>query len=305
MGTILDLNQDREDSETMSNSLERQQRFERKMSQVREVTGAADKDFDRLTTKAKELGETTSFSAREVADGMKFLGQAGFTTEQILAGVPAVLDLAKSCLIDPGKAADIASNLCNKFSIAAADISRVADVMFETVTSTSITIEELNESFYFLHQGLITDSNQSMEEMAAVFGILASCGIKRLTASSDLERILETFLMRPDYDNPETLLFQPGPNPIENFGVPISYSTGKIRRISGVMRDFNVLLKPLAWEEQLAQLSTIFGVAYRSAFALISNMKYFDNVLARIEHSSGAASSMAKIMIDNEKGALE
>jgi TP901 family phage tail tape measure protein len=66
--------------------------FADKMAEVRAVTGASTDQFAKLEATAKQLGATTSFTASQVADGMKFLGMAGFDTEQILAGIPAVLN---------------------------------------------------------------------------------------------------------------------------------------------------------------------------------------------------------------------
>ena len=42
---------------------------------------------------AKKLGATTSFTAGEVAQGMRYLGMAGFNTEQILARIIRVVGL--------------------------------------------------------------------------------------------------------------------------------------------------------------------------------------------------------------------
>ena len=52
--------------------------FDDQMRRVQAVTGASGEMFDALTAKAKELGATTAFTASQAADGMAFLGQAGF-----------------------------------------------------------------------------------------------------------------------------------------------------------------------------------------------------------------------------------
>ena len=53
--------------------------FESGMLRVQAVTGATGAEFLALTEQAKQLGATTAFSAKQAAEGMGFLGQAGFT----------------------------------------------------------------------------------------------------------------------------------------------------------------------------------------------------------------------------------
>ena len=100
-------------------------KFADKMAEVRAVTGANDEEFAKLETTAKKLGSTTSFTASQAADGMKYLGMAGFKTEQILAGIPAVLNLARAGAIDLGVASDIASDVGSAFGLAADQIGHI------------------------------------------------------------------------------------------------------------------------------------------------------------------------------------
>ena len=75
--------------------------FDDKMRAVKAITGSTTEDFAKLTAEAKRLGATTRFSASEAAEGMRFLGMAGFNTEQIMKGLPAVLDLAAASRSPP------------------------------------------------------------------------------------------------------------------------------------------------------------------------------------------------------------
>ena len=44
--------------------------FEAAMSQVKAVSGATGSEFDKLTAKAKEMGATTKFTAKESAEAL-------------------------------------------------------------------------------------------------------------------------------------------------------------------------------------------------------------------------------------------
>ena len=67
--------------------------FEKQMSEVGAAANATGKDFDALSERARKLGATTSFSATQAAQGMTELAKAGLTTNQVLVGTEAVLNL--------------------------------------------------------------------------------------------------------------------------------------------------------------------------------------------------------------------
>src|SRR6056297_2868260 len=53
-------------------------RFEKSMSGVEAVTGAAGTKLEEMTALARKMGETTEWSASQAAEGMRYLGMAGF-----------------------------------------------------------------------------------------------------------------------------------------------------------------------------------------------------------------------------------
>ena len=81
--------------------------FEQEMNKVRAISGAVGKDFQMLEKEARRLGATTRFTALQVASGMSYLAQAGFTTEQILQSIEGVLKTAAAGFLDLGEAADM------------------------------------------------------------------------------------------------------------------------------------------------------------------------------------------------------
>ena len=70
--------------------------FDDEMRTARAVTGAADAEFRAMTETAERLGRETSFTARQVAEGMTALGRMGLRAGDINAAIPAVLDLARA-----------------------------------------------------------------------------------------------------------------------------------------------------------------------------------------------------------------
>lgn len=66
------------------------------MSTVKAVTNATAGEFAALNATAKHLGETTSFTAQQAAEGMLALGRAGYTVQENIAALPNTLALARA-----------------------------------------------------------------------------------------------------------------------------------------------------------------------------------------------------------------
>jgi TP901 family phage tail tape measure protein len=163
--------------------------FQAAMNRVQAVSGATGDDLEKLTALAKDLGKTTVFSASEAAEGMGFLAQAGFKTEQILSSLPDVLTLATAGQLDLARAADIASNVMGQFGIAAEDTSRVTNLLAAVSSSANTDILQLSEAMKFL--GPTANALKiSLEETGAIIGVLGDAGIQGSAAGRALSTSL-------------------------------------------------------------------------------------------------------------------
>src|SRR5688572_33035580 len=66
---------------------------ESKLSTVKAITGATDREFELLRESALKLGASTKFTAAQVADLQTEFGRIGFSTSEILAATKATLFL--------------------------------------------------------------------------------------------------------------------------------------------------------------------------------------------------------------------
>lgn len=81
--------------------------FEQSMKNVQAVSGATSKEFETLTAKAREMGRTTSFTAKDSADALYYMGMAGWKTKDMLNALPGVLNLASAGGTDLALTSDI------------------------------------------------------------------------------------------------------------------------------------------------------------------------------------------------------
>lgn len=165
-------------------------KFEEEIQFAQAVTNAFGADFQALQDAARSLGETTRFTAAEAASGIKFLGQAGFDTREILESLPATLDLAVAGAIGLGEAADIASNILTGFGLATDQTTRVIDNLAVTAASTNTNILQMAEAMK-LAAPLAANMGVRIEEAAAAVGILGNAGIQGSLAGTALR---QTFL---------------------------------------------------------------------------------------------------------------
>ncbi len=93
--------------------------FDDQMRLVKAVTKSTQQEFDQLTIVAAKLGRETSFTAKQVANGMISLGRMGFSPKEIENSIQPTLDLARATGTELGEAADIAANSMRIFGIEA------------------------------------------------------------------------------------------------------------------------------------------------------------------------------------------
>ena len=124
-------------------------KFQATMNMVGAVTKATEAEFLALNNQAKELGSTTQFSAVQAAEGMKFLGQAGFKANKVIASMPATLQLAASAQLDLGSSADIVTNVMTGYGIAANKLNMVNDTLVNAFTNANTNLSQLGQAFKF------------------------------------------------------------------------------------------------------------------------------------------------------------
>lgn len=263
--------------------------FQQEMSAVRAVTGATGESFDQLQKKARELGASTAFSAREAAEGMKFLGMAGFDTEQILAGIPGVLNLAQAGAVDLGTAADIASDVSGAFGLAAGEIGRVSDVMAQAAGAANVTITGLGESMKFAAPAGAAAS-QSIEEVTSALAVMGSQGLKGGIAGRNLAIIFKQ-LSRTDVQEK-----------LRAIGVRVADAGGNFRDLHDIVRDLRPALDNMGGVERTRFLVQAFGEASKAAQILASQADGFSDMRTRLDQAAGSAQRMSAVMRENLLG---
>jgi len=263
--------------------------FSDEMLKVKAVTQATPKEFERLNAKAKELGRTTSFTASQVAGGMVELGRAGFDTKQIDNMIGSVLSLARATDTELPRAAEIAGAAMRGFNIPAAEAGRVADVLTNTANNSAQGLEDIGEGMKDLAP-LASESGDSLEETAALLGILANNAIKGSKAGNAVARA---------YKNVSTAAVQ---SKLKEYGVDVADANDNMKPMAQILGELGQATDHLGSVPKLALFDTIFGRGQAAALKLTN--ANFDDVLSKIKGLPGAADRAAAVMDSGVGGSI-
>ena len=257
--------------------------FEKTLSGVRAVTRATDEQMVALKATARELGAVTQFSATQAAQGMEFLGRAGFKTTDIISAMPGLLDLAAAGALELGRAADIASNVLSGFQLQAKESNRVSDILALTAASANTNVEQLGDAMSYVAP-VAAAFSKSVEETSAALGILGNAGIQASSAGTGLRGILA------------------------NLATVTPQAAAALREMGLSAKDVNPQTKSLTEiVDALAsaglsagQALTIFGDrAGPAILALTSQNAELKKLVEQMNGAEGSAKRMAATMSDN------
>lgn len=267
--------------------------FEQSMANVQAVTGATGKEFDTLTNFARELGKTTMMSANESAEAMSFLGMAGWNTSEIMAGLPAILDLTVASGKDFASVADIVSDNLTAFGMTAQDAGKYSDALAYAMSHANVNMDTLGESLKYIAP-VAESAGVSMEDAVAMTMMLGDAGIKGSQAGTTLRTVMLNL----------TGANEKATQTLKDLGVEVFDSQGKTRKFSDIIRDLDKSMEGMTDAQKTATLNTLVGKTAVSGFSAIlaQGADKLDAYVEGIENSNGASAEMAEIMGNTLEG---
>ncbi|MFJ9204130.1 phage tail tape measure protein [Bacillus velezensis] len=270
--------------------------FEKDMSRVAALANATNDQLASLTETARHLGAVTQYTDGQVAEGMQYLAMAGYKTNQIIGAMPGLLATAAAGQTDLGVTADIVSDILTEFHIKAEDTNRVADAMTYTFTNSNATLQEIGQTMKYAAPAAKT-AGLSMEELAAATGILANSGIKADMAGTALRSTLTRLAAPP----------KPAASAIEELGLKVTDSTGKMRPLADIMGQITEKTKNYTETEQIRIAKQLAGQHAISGFITLmhAGKDKLEEFTKEIENSGGIAEKVADTQMDNLAGSVE
>lgn len=290
--------------------------FEQGMSKVKAISRASAEDMGLLTKQAKELGRTTQFTARQAADAMSYLGMAGWNAQEIMGGMPGLLNLAAAGNTDLARTADIVSDEMSAFGLKGEKAAtHMADVFAYTITRTNTNVEMLGETMKYAAP-VAHAFGVDMEETAALAGLMADKGIKASQAGTSLRtgflrlagppkqasKAMEALGMNMSEMSKQQAEAQAA---MKGLGIELSDTKGP-RKMSAIITELRDKLQGLSQEERLASVGAIFGKNASTGWLAVidSAPDKFDALVKEMDKCDGESKRLAKTMTDNASGAM-
>lgn len=265
------------------------------MSNVEALSGATRQEMALLNAQAKELGATTKFTANESGEAMGYMGMAGWNAQQMLAGMPGVLDLAAASGEDLAGVADIVTDSLTGFKLTAADTGQFVDVLATAASKSNTNVSMLGESFRYVAP-LAGTLGYTAEDTAIMLGLMANSGIKASQAGTTLRTSL-TNLVSPTKEQAAEM---------ERLKISLTDTNGQMLPLLDMVGNLRGAFSGMSEAEQSAAASTLFGKEAMSGMLAVINASEADyqSLIQSIYNSAGAAERMADIKLDNLAGDL-
>ena len=276
--------------------------FEQTMSGVKAIAGATDDEFQKLTQSALDMGAKTKFTTTEAAQALTYMGMAGWKTDEMISGLPGIMNLAAASGEDLASVSDIVTDAMTSFKMGAEEAGEFADVLAAAASNSNTNVGKMGYTFKYVAP-LAGALGYNIQDTALAIGAMADSGVKGEQAGTSL-RALFTRLVSPTKDVNEAMAVLS--QHVEGGFSAIDATTGKMKPLRTVLTDLRKGFKGLSEAEKGKIASDLAGQEAMSGLLAIVNEsdEKFDSLAKSIDDSHDAAEKMAKIRLDNLAGDL-
>lgn len=267
--------------------------FEAQMSTVKAISNASAGDMKRLSEEAKHMGATTQFTAVEAGKALEYMAMAGWKTDQMLGGLPGIMNLAAASGEDLGQVSDIVTDALTAFNMTADQSGRFADVLAQASSNANTNVSMMGSTFQKVAP-VAGALGYSVEDMSLGIGLMANASIKAEVAGTSLKTALANMA------NP-TKQMQAY---MDKYGISLTNADGSMKTFRGVIDNLRSSLGGLSESEQVAAATAIFGKESFAGMLAIVNASDadFKKLSDSVNNAAGAAERMAQIKLDNFEG---
>lgn len=269
--------------------------FDSTMSEVQAIAGATSGEMEQLRQTAKDMGATTKFTAVEAGEGFKYMAMAGWDAQQMISGLPGILDLAAASGEDLGRVSDIVTDALTAFGLKAEDSAHFADVLAMASSRSNTNVGLMGETFKYVAP-VAGALGYSVEDTAVAIGLMANSGIKGSQAGTQLRAVLSR-LAKPTKESQTAM---------DRLGVSLTDAQGNMKPFNEILADVRNGFSTLTDEEKASTAAMLGGQEAMSGLLAIAGAsdEDFENLTSAINSSDGAAKEMADTMLNNLGGKL-
>lgn len=280
--------------------------FDESMASVRAVLGEQEgtvENMNALREFALDQARKSIFTIEDTADAYYYMGMAGWKSEQMMKGLPGIMQLAAASGEDLGNVSDIVTDSITAFGLSADDVQGYVDILAQTATNANTNVGLMGETFKYVAP-IAGSLGADVDDVAVSIGLMANAGIKGSMAGTSLRSIMTRISTNAGATS-KTL----GALDIitEKLGVSFWDSSGKMRDWSEFIDDVREKWAKLSDQEQVAYAKTIASQYGISGWLALMNAKVDDveKLTKAINEAEGAAERMSEIRLDSLAGDVD
>lgn len=256
--------------------------FDDVIRKVKATAGATAEDMELLRYQAKQLGDTTSWSAKEAAEAQFEFAKAGFSNNEILAATPGILNTATAAEMGLAEATEITAGALRMFGLDASKSTTVGDMLTKTASSTTTGVRELAESLKYSGTGA-QQFGLNLQQTLGILGKLGDMSLKGSSAGTALQAVFSSIQNKA---KAKKLVLDLGVNLTQD---------GKYRNLLDIVKDIKAKTATMEKAQAESLISEIFGEQGSQAMNRMLQMEeqQLTDLINNIGNSAGFAENMA------------
>jgi TP901 family phage tail tape measure protein len=269
--------------------------FEQAITNVGAVMGKSRGQIADLEKEAMRLGVVTQFSSTEVADAMEFMARKGFDSQEILGGIPGVLNAVAASGQGVEEVATVVGSSIRGFGLEADKAGRVADILAFAAEKTGATITDLGIA---LSTAAPTAKalGVSIADTTTAVGLMQKMGIDASTAGTAVATMLAK-ISKPSKD---------AATQMAAMGIKFKDAAGNMLPFRDVLGQFvKAGDKAGGNMNKMAFFAELVGLRGDKAALALSDMAKsgdFDKLADGIQNVSGYAEKVANLRLQTTTG---
>lgn len=270
--------------------------FTSTMSTVQALSGASAEEMAVMEKAARDAGASTTFSATEAAEALKYMSLAGWDATQSTEALGGILDLAAASGMGLAEASDAVTDYLSAFGLGAADAAHMADLLAYAQAHANTSADQLIAA-YKNSAVTLAANGQSVETVTALLAKMSDQGLKGSEAGTALNAVMRDLSKK----------MKEGAVQIGNSTIMVKDQEGNYRNLADIIGDVATATASMTETERSQAVQTVFTTDSLRALNILMRTGSEDihGFEGALKSSDGAAKAMAKTMNDNLGGDLK
>lgn len=283
----------------LAGSLEDAAALEKQISAVKAISGASLEETAQITEVIRRTGRSTVYTAEEAAQAMQNMALAGWDAQQMIAGLPAVVNLAAAAGEELANMTSIVADGMNAFQLSGEKAAiYFSDVLAKAATSSNTNVALIGDSLSYV-ETTAGNLGYKIEDVSIALAAMANNALKGSVAGT----ALNTMLTRVSGAN------QTAANEMEALGLSMYDSNHQAKPLLQFLNELRGAFQNFGDDAQAAQISAyrLAGMrGMRGLLALVNQSdEQWNKLTQAIYNYQGAADQISTTRLENYSGKLQ